>query len=90
MAFLDEITDKLGLSAGDSVGGCKVTIYGRTGVVVEGHKGLYYYGEECVRVRVKGGMLSIEGAQLHIKSTNNQELIVTGKIDCVKTEDYAR
>ena len=33
MAFIDELADKLGLTVGESVGGCKVTVYGRSGVI---------------------------------------------------------
>ena len=35
MAFIDELADKLGLTVGESVGGCKVTVYGRSGVIAE-------------------------------------------------------
>ena len=87
MAFIDELADKLGLTVGESVGGCKVTVYGRSGVIAEGHRGLYYYDDKAVKVRIKNGVLFIEGEGLNIRSANGQELAVIGHVSCVRMEE---
>ncbi len=90
MAFIDELADKLGLRLGESVSGCKVTIYGRIGVIAEGHRGVYYYDESVVKVRIKDGMLVIEGEGLTISSVSGQEIAVIGRIVGVKMEEGAK
>lgn len=87
MAFIDEISGKLGLAAGDSVCGYKVTLYGAAGVVAEGHKGIYYYSSETVKVRIKGGLIAVEGKNLVIKETKPDELVISGNVNCVRVEE---
>lgn len=58
----------------------KLTLIGGKELLLEGHKGITHYEENRVEIRVKGGLLSIEGALLYIEEINEEEVLVKGEI----------
>ena len=84
MAFSDELEEKLGRAVSEAA--CRVNWFPGVGVIVEGGKGLYYYSPECVKVRVKGGMIVVEGKDLFVYETRTDELALRGKAECVRWE----
>lgn len=83
MAFLDETMQKLGMSSGAA---CRVCVYPEAGAVAEGCRGLYYYSPVCVKLRTRGGMVVIEGSALTVGDSCEEEIILRGKVSCVRWE----
>ena len=67
-----------------------VEIVGDRRVLIEQHYGVTQYGSCRISVRVKYGAVVISGAQLELTRMTGQQLIVTGKIECVQLERSGR
>lgn len=52
-------------------------------VLVENHRGVVAYGCNEVKIKVSFGLLCITGSALELARMTKQQLVVTGKIDCV-------
>lgn len=61
----------------------KVTMTGCNNVTVENHKGILEYNEDQIRVNTSSGILTISGSKLNIKSILQEEITITGEINCV-------
>ena len=62
----------------------RVTIIGRRRAVVEHHRGLLGYDEQCVEVSAAAGRARILGADLTLHAMDRDTLIVTGRIAAVE------
>lgn len=58
----------------------KVTLLGGNELLVEGHKGLSYYTEKEIVIRIKGKKFFVKGESLYVKEINEDELLVCGRI----------
>lgn len=67
-----------------------VEIAGDKRVLIEHHCGVTQYGRCRISVRVKFGTIIIAGAGLELVKMTGQQLIVTGKIECVQLERSGR
>ena len=67
-----------------------VEIAGDKRVLIEHHCGVTQYGRCRISVRVKFGTIIIAGAGLELAKMTGQQLIVTGKIECVQLERSGR
>ena len=60
-----------------------VEIAGDRRVLVENHGGVCQYGPEQICVRVKYGIVSVRGRGLEIAKLSREQLVISGRIDCV-------
>ncbi len=82
-SFLDKVALHVQLP-GESIPGMPlVEIYGYQRILVENHKGVIMYGCNEIRIKVSYGQLSICGSGLELVRMTKQQLVITGKIDCV-------
>ena len=51
---------------------------------VRGHRGIMEYGSSGLRLRLKEGVLLIEGEGLILESMDGEDVLVSGRIDGVK------
>ncbi|MDD2420632.1 MAG: sporulation protein YqfC [Heliobacteriaceae bacterium] len=58
----------------------KITVIGNVQMILENHRGIVEYNEECVRVLVTGGQLVINGEKLVLRTILPEELILEGYI----------
>lgn len=63
-----------------------VELYGRERVLIEEHRGILDYGSECIRVGTSFGELIVEGHQLRLCCMSRSQLVIRGRIGCVRTE----
>lgn len=49
-------------------------------LLIEQHKGLFSYDEECIRVQLQGQMLSVRGEALGIQQFSADDICIQGKI----------
>ena len=60
-----------------------VEILGCERVLVENHISIASYDTQQIYIRVKYGMIMVQGKTLQISYMSSEKLIITGKIDCV-------
>lgn len=63
-----------------------VEIAGDRRVLIEHHCGVTQYGRCRISVKVKFGTVVICGSELELTRMTAQQLIVTGRIECVQLE----
>lgn len=61
-----------------------VEIAGQNRVLIENHRGVCAYGRERIHVRVGYGELSVRGCGLELAKMSREQLVITGRIDCVE------
>ncbi len=64
----------------------RLVMLGEREVTVENFKGILEYSDNLIRIRVKGGRMSIEGVGLEIKTVTDDEIQITGKIKSVSVQ----
>lgn len=55
-------------------------------VLIEHHRGVTQYGREQICVKVKKGFVCVTGTCLELKRMTKTQLIITGRIGCVRLE----
>lgn len=61
----------------------KITLIGSNNVTVENHKGIVEYNEDQIRINTGSGVLTINGLKLNIKSILQEEITITGEVQCI-------
>ena len=63
-----------------------IELYGNERVLIEEHRGILGYGDEAIRVGTSFGALVIEGTELRLCCMSRSQLVIRGRIACVRTE----
>ena len=63
-----------------------VEIAGDKRVLIEHHCGVLQYEPSCIRVKVKYGEISVEGNGLTLARMMKGQLVINGRIQCIKLE----
>ena len=58
-----------------------VELAGDRRVLIEHHQGVVQYGRACICVKVKYGVVSVEGCGLELARMSREQLIIRGQID---------
>lgn len=88
--WVQRITDESDLY-GESLPGVPIVeIAGDSRLLVERHNGVVEYGTEQIRIRVKYGILQINGCGLELRQMTKQLLIISGRIDCIRIHRRCR
>lgn len=70
---------------GETVPGLPVVeLAGDRRVLVEKHGGVTQYSCEKIAVKVRYGLVEVSGCGLELACMTRQQLVITGKIDCVR------
>lgn len=64
----------------------KVTILGFDRVLIENYKCILEYQDFFIRIKMKTGLINIEGIELQMNEMTKDDLIITGSIDSVDFE----
>lgn len=81
-----DLADAMDLPPEAVADGLRVTVSGRSRVMVEHHRGLLGYGRETVEVSGGRTRLRILGSELTLRAMDRETLIVTGRIAAVEYE----
>lgn len=60
-----------------------VEIAGENRVLIEHHCGVREYSRERIGVKVKFGLLQVCGSCLELRYMTKEQLVISGRIDCV-------
>ena len=64
-----------------------LTALGNFEVCIENYRGITEYTECLVRVQTKGGQIRLAGKCLQVEYYTNDEMKITGKIECIEFAD---
>ena len=84
--WVQRITEGSGIYGESMPGVPVVEIAGDRRVLIERHEGVVEYGTEQVRIRMKYGVVAIGGCGLQLKQMTKQQLVISGRIDCVQIQ----
>ena len=84
MASRSNFWDQLDLPGETLPGQVLVEITGENRVLIEHHRGVQEYTRERIGVKVKYGVVQINGKCLELRYMTKEQLVVSGKIDCVQ------
>lgn len=90
MDIMERITAATDLSDEPIPGVPLVEIAGEKRVLIEHHCGVTEYGRCQICVKVKFGFVMVMGQRLELARMTKEQLIITGKIECVKLERRGR
>lgn len=60
-----------------------IEIAGERRFLIENHQGVKEYGTEKITIKVKYGLVSVCGRCLRLSLMTKEQLIISGRIDCV-------
>ncbi|MBQ7099216.1 MAG: YabP/YqfC family sporulation protein [Oscillospiraceae bacterium] len=63
-----------------------IELYGNERVLIEEHRGILGYGDDAIRVGTSFGALVVEGTELRLCCMSRSQLVIRGRIACVRTE----
>ena len=84
MAFIEDALSYLGLGKEITPYSNRVTIFGKSGCLIEGVKRICYFSENRVEFALKNGVLEIVGENLKIKKYGDGEVSLIGIITGVR------
>lgn len=67
--------------------GTRVTMMGRSAVLVEGQQGVVELGVSCIRLRTHHGVLAIQGKTLCLQELSADSAMIRG--ECIDAAVYA-
>ncbi len=65
----------------------RLTLFGRTAVLVEGQKGVLSFSPDEVKIRLPDGLIAVRGKNLVIRQLSSTALTVSGEISGVGYDD---
>lgn len=74
------LSERLDIPSDISMGTAKLSIYGKSRVLIENHKGIVHYSENEIELSAKGMTVKILGDGLGISAMDKNDMLVTGKI----------
>lgn len=84
MKFAQSLKNAVDLPDEPSPGEPLIEISGQESVLIEHHRGVVNYTNDCIGVRVKYGTIQINGRNLALTKMTKEQLIISGEIDSVE------
>lgn len=82
--WIQKLADGIDLSAEPLPGVPVVELAGERRVLIELHGGVTAYSPERVCVKVSYGTVQVSGCGLRLTKMTREQLVITGRIDCVQ------
>ncbi len=82
--FLEDVLSKL--KADTAAAPFTAAVLGQAGVSLTGVRGMVFFSEEEVRVRVKGGAVTVKGEGLRIAEMGGGDVLVSGVVAGVEID----
>lgn len=84
--FLDKAAEIFDIPGEVVAGMPRITVTGCRRVLVENHKGILEYGSEEIHINGGRMVLKLRGRGMELRSLNNTELLITGRISGMEFE----
>ena len=86
MKFVQQLRSAADLPDEPTPGQPLIEISGESRVLIEQHGGVVGYTREVICVRVKYGKILVCGQDLTLNRMSKEQLIICGRIECVRLE----
>ncbi len=84
--FKENVVETLELPKDLVYGAILITATGRRELLVENYRGILEYTTECIRLQAKDCRVAISGKSLNIQYYTNEEMKISGIINCIQYE----
>lgn len=74
------LSERIDLLTDVNVGSARLSVYGKTKVLIENHKGILHYGENEIELNAKGMTIRVLGDELSISAMDKNDMLITGRI----------
>jgi len=88
--WIQKLADEADLSAETIPGVPVVELAGERRVLIERHQGMTEYSRERICVKVSYGMVCVCGCGLELSRMTRDQLVISGRIDCVQLQRRGR
>lgn len=88
--WIQRIADSVELEGEALPGVSIVEIAGDSRVLIERHGGITEYSKERIGVNVRYGSVCISGCGLEVTRMSREQLVITGRIDCLQLQRRCR
>ena len=88
--WVQKLADSADLSGETLPGIPVIEIAGDNRVIVERHAGIIEYGQERICIKVRYGIVSICGCGLELTRMERDQLVITGRVDCIQLQRRCR
>ena len=88
--WIQKLADQADLSAEPMPGVPVVELAGDRRVLIERHQGMTEYSRERICVKVSYGMVCVCGCGLELSRMTRDQLVISGRIDCVQLQRRGR
>lgn len=79
-SFLEEIAKKTGLPFDILNNGFRVVNFSNKSIYIEGFSNILIFEQNLIKIKLKKGIIEIEGENLKIENMDMQTIIIAGKI----------
>ena len=80
------LADRLELPGDALTGALKLTVTGRSRMLLENHKGIINYEENMISVDCGGMSLTVRGDSLSLGAMNKDDMLITGRFISIEFE----
>ena len=88
--WMQKLVDDADLSAEPLPGVPVVEVAGECRVLIERHGGIIEYSRERISVKVRYGTVCVCGCGLELTRMTREQLVISGRIDCVQLQRRGR
>lgn len=82
--WMQRLADEMDLSGEPLPGVPVIEVAGECRVLIERHGGVTEYSEDRICVKVRYGQVAVSGMGLKLSCMTRQQLVISGRIDCVQ------
>lgn len=87
---MQKLADDADLSSESLPGVPIVEVAGESRVLIERHGGMTEYSRERICVKVRYGFVCVCGCGLELTRMSREQLVISGRIDCVQLQRRGR
>lgn len=88
--WMQKLADDADLSSESLPGVPIVEVAGESRVLIERHGGMTEYSRERICVKVRYGFVCVCGCGLELTRMSREQLVISGRIDCVQLQRRGR
>lgn len=81
---MSRLSDKLMIPKDICAGDVKIAITGNRELYIENYRGILEYTDQCMVLQTKNGFLKIAGKKLQIAFYTNEDMKITGFLNCIE------
>lgn len=86
MKRAEELVDRFDMPAKLCLGAPKITICGRSEMLIENHKGIISYGTELIQIDCGSSTVSVRGDELRLGAMDKKDMLISGRLLVIELE----